>query len=105
LLRDAKARSAPAENSRDLAIAGPGRLPFDRPLEGQGRDSVRQYTDVAPTSDSDTKFKSSGTSPIPGGLRKEAGDVVWQKLHEHRCPKFFKAELPQILVEVTEPGR
>src|SRR6516225_6900640 len=27
----------PAENSRNSAIAGPGRLPSDRPLEGRGR--------------------------------------------------------------------
>src|SRR6266436_5078861 len=38
-----KGALAPAENSRELAIAGPGRLPFDRPLEGRGCDSVRQY--------------------------------------------------------------
>jgi len=47
LLRDAKRAIAPynvrpfggraAENSRTSAIAGPGRLPSDRPLEGRGR--------------------------------------------------------------------
>src|SRR5580692_9038534 len=39
LLRDAKAREGPAENSRPSAIAGPSRLPSDRPLEGRGRAS------------------------------------------------------------------
>ncbi|MCP3380054.1 hypothetical protein NLM31_06320 [Bradyrhizobium sp. CCGUVB4N] len=41
LIRDAKARNAPAENSCASAIAGPYRLPFDRLLEGKGGGSIR----------------------------------------------------------------
>src|SRR5882757_5944701 len=52
LLRDAKRAIAPyimcaffrrraAENSRPSAIAGPSRLPSDRPLEGRGRGLCR----------------------------------------------------------------
>jgi hypothetical protein len=33
----------PAENSRTSAIAGPGRLPSDRPLEGRGRGPRRHW--------------------------------------------------------------
>lgn len=44
MIRDAKARNAPAENSCASAIAGPYRLPFDRLLEGKGGGSIRAAT-------------------------------------------------------------
>jgi hypothetical protein len=47
--------------------------------------------DRAATADDDVKFKSPAIIPVGSGLRKEADDVLWQKLHAHGCPKFVKA--------------
>jgi hypothetical protein len=41
LLRDAKAREGRRKIAATAAIAGPDRLPSDRPLEGHGRNSIR----------------------------------------------------------------
>ena len=67
-----KGALAPAENSRDLAIAGPGRLPFDRPLEGQGA-TLSDNGDVALTGDHDMRFKSPAMIPQRRHLAEGSG--------------------------------
>src|SRR5579871_5165213 len=57
-----KGASAPAENSRDLAIAGQRRLPFDRPLEGQGA-PLSDNRNEALTGDHDVDFESPAIPP------------------------------------------
>jgi len=53
----------PAENSRNSAIAGPSRLPSDRPLEGRGRASPalgRRATEVSTLMGAKRRLYDSG---------------------------------------------
>ena len=63
----------PAENSRPSAIAGPSRLPSDRPLEGRGRASPalgRRTTELS------TLLGTKRHLYDGGRQEQKAGDVV-----------------------------
>jgi len=67
----------PAENSRTSAIAGPSRLPSDRPLEGRGRASPalgRRATELSTLMDAKRRLCDGGRQ------EEEAGDVLWCQL-------------------------
>ncbi|MCP3460916.1 hypothetical protein [Bradyrhizobium sp. CCGUVB23] len=75
MIRDAKARNAPAENSCVAAIAGPYRLPFDRLLEGMGGGSIRAatpqgaiMTSIAKTIRIEPTSKRDRTHELRGGF-------------------------------------
>ena len=68
----------PAENSRPSAIAGPSRLPSDRPLEGRGRVSSalgRRATGLSTLMDAKRRLYDGGRQ------EQKAGDVLQCQLH------------------------
>jgi hypothetical protein len=63
----------PAENSRTSAVAGPSRLPSDRPLEGRGRASPalgRRATELSTLMDAKRRLYDGGRQ------EQKAGDVL-----------------------------
>jgi hypothetical protein len=78
----------PAENSRTSAIAGPGRLPSDRPPEGRGR----------PSPALDARDRSADVDGRQTRLsercrrQEEAVDVLRCELNPQRCSESVKAE-------------
>jgi len=91
----------PAENSRTSAIAGQGRLPSDRPLEGRGRASPAKGR-----RDRAVGVDGNQTRLFDGGRQEQkAGDVLRCELNPHRYPEGIEAEDVQILVEVAQPRR
>jgi hypothetical protein len=91
LLRDAKAAplGPPAENSWRSAIAGPGRLPPDRPLR-------RPWARSSPTNGwrlPRDRMRQDAAAAVhrrrPGGgllQRHEANDILRDDLHPDGCP-------------------
>ena len=75
LLRDAKAREGRRKIAATTAIAGPDRLPSDRPLEGQGRNSIRPRL-TAPGQTMAIPDSSRQPYPAPVVSRKEACNVL-----------------------------
>jgi hypothetical protein len=81
------------------AIAGPGRLPSDRPLEGRGRASP-----ALGRRDRTVGVDGSQTRLFDRGRREQkAGDVLGCQLNPQRYAEGIEAEDMQILVEVTRP--
>jgi hypothetical protein len=101
LPRDAKARPGPAENSRTSAIAGPQRLPSDRPLEGQGRalSGKHRLPDEPRRRPNDPR-----STRLDSRQRHEAHDISRDELDAHGFPKLVDAKGAQILVEIAQPG-
>ena len=63
----------PAENSRNAAIAGPSRLPSDRPLEGRGRASPakgRRATELSTLMEAKRRLYDGGR------VEQKSGDVL-----------------------------
>jgi hypothetical protein len=79
----------PAENSRTSAIAGPGRLPSDRPLEGRGRGPRRHWM---PATDLLTSMEGKTRLSERCRRQEEAVDVLRCELNPQRCSESVKAE-------------
>jgi len=75
LLRDAKARQGRRKIAATTAIAGPDRLPSDRPLEGHGSGSL-PATLTAPGQTMAIPDSSRQPYPAPVVSRKEACNVL-----------------------------
>ena len=92
-MQSGRARAA-AENSRPHAIAGPGRLPPDRPLRRPwARSSPAEREALTAAARCATSCRRA--SPSPAGYAAElheAGDVLRGDLHAQRCPKRIDAE-------------
>src|SRR5580704_117104 len=92
------ALSRQGKKTQGPAVAGPGRLPSDRPREGQGRVLVR--LEGASPSDAMTDLPRRGHRQL-----EEATHIFGRELRAQGCPKVVEAEVSEILVEIAECGR
>jgi hypothetical protein len=93
----------PVENSRGAAIAGPGRSPPDRTLEGRGRASTQQCGPRL-TGHDDIDFEGLRLSCVTSHRKQEANDVMGHEPAPQDCSEVANAEGLQILVKVAKPG-
>ena len=88
LFREERRACPPTENSRPSAIAGPGRLPSDRPLEGRG--AALSDTKGITRSDA-TAARRAGTSSRRGRRPvHEADHILRRELDAQCCPKLVE---------------
>ena len=94
--------AGPAENGRNSAIAGPSRLPSDRPLEGRGR----AFPALGRRDRAVDAYPRRWRLCVDSGRRQqEAVDILWYELNPHCCQEGIAAEDVQIFVEVAQPRR